>query len=104
MEKNPTSAQQAAQAPAKPTLTEVMASLARNNINILEVTCVGSADGVEIYTIIFEYQWRTTPTSTKWTRCVLPWDGTDYNTTDEYVRNYIRVLKAVRELRADLEG
>lgn len=93
-----------AAAQSSPTLSEVMALLARNNINILEVTYIGDSEDASTYAIIFEYQWRTTPTSTKWTRCVLPWTGPSYNADSEFVRNYIRVLKTVRELRADLEG
>lgn len=90
--------------PAQPSLTEVMVMLAHNNINILEVTYVGDSECSEITSIIFEYQWRTTPTSTKWTRVVLPWKGESYNSESEYTQNYIRVLKKVRELRAGLEG
>ena len=85
-------------------LAETMATLARNNINILGVTYTGSVDGLEVCAIIFEYQWRVTPTMTKWTRAVIPWKGSDQNTCDEYKANYIRVLKTVRELRANLEG
>ena len=90
--------------PAQPSLTEVMVMLAHNNINILEVTYVGDSDSFEAVAIVFEYQWRTTPTSTKWTRAVLPWDGPSYKTESEFVHNYIRILKKVRELRAGLEG
>ncbi len=85
-------------------LAEVMALLARNNINILGVTYAGSVDGMEIGAVVFEYQWRVTPATTKWTRAVIPWKGYDQNTDSEYKENYIRVLKAVRELRANLEG
>lgn len=85
-------------------LAEIMALLARNNINILGVTYAGSADGMEIGAVVFEYQWRVTPATTKWTRAVIPWEGYDNNTNSEYKANYIRVLKTVRELRANLEG
>lgn len=85
-------------------LADMMATLARNNINILGVTYVGSVDGMEIGAVVFEYQWRVTPVATKWTRAVIPWYGKDLNTYGEYKENYARVLETVRKLRANLEG
>lgn len=85
-------------------LTDILAVLARNNINIIEVHYTGGDDGAYAQSVEFEYQWRTSTTTTKWTRAVLPWVSTSSNSLDDYCKNYELVLKCVKEIRAQNEG
>lgn len=96
MEKQPSSTE---------ALEKILVRLARNNINILEVKYTEGSDGPTPNAILFEYQWRTSPTTTKWTRAVLPWlDQPTYNIAEQYGLNYNYILLTVRNLRAGLEG
>ena len=86
-------------------ITKALVRLARNNINILEVKYTEGADGPTANAVLFEYQWRVTPTATKWTRAVLPWIERPLDSTmDEFALNYDFILATVRDLRAGLEG
>lgn len=86
-------------------ITKALVRLARNNINILEVKYTEGADGPTANAVLFEYQWRVTPTATKWTRAVLPWIERPTDTIAEaYALNYEFILLTVRDLRAGLEG
>lgn len=86
-------------------VTKALVRLARNNINILEVKYTEGADGPTANAVLFEYQWRVTPTATKWTRAVLPWiTRPTANALEEFAFNYDFILAMVREFRAGLEG
>ena len=96
MEKQPSSTE---------ALEKVLVRLARNNINILEVKYTEGADGPTPNAVLFEYQWRVSANTTKWTRAVLPWlDYPTSSTIDEYGLNYNFILLTVRNLRAGLEA
>lgn len=79
------------------TQVNAIAALARNNINILDVKY--DAD-CAIIGVEFEYGWKITPVSTKWTRSFMEPHNTDDSLCEVYT-DLIHDVKAIRDL---LEG
>lgn len=76
-------------------MDEILASLAKSNINILGVEY---SEG-EPQAILFEYQWRMSYNATKWTRGVLEWDpGLSFG------ENLKRIPLVVKSIRSQLEA
>lgn len=76
-------------------MDEILANLAKSNINILGVEY---SEG-EPQAILFEYQWRMSYNSTKWTRGILEWDpGLTFGD------NLKRIPLVVKSIRSQLEG
>lgn len=76
-------------------MDEILASLAKSNINILGVEY---SEG-EPQAVLFEYQWRMSYNATKWTRGVLEWDpGLSFG------ENLKRIPLVVKSIRSQLEA
>lgn len=79
-------------------LASITAKLARQQINILDVKYEdGDIEGIE-----FEYGWRVTPTSIKWTRAFYEVQRHDAQASLRYA--YRELLEFVDSVRGNLEG
>lgn len=81
-------------------LAKATAELARNQINILSVTFdEGYIEGIE-----FEYGWRVTPTSMKWTRAFFLSNESRNASKGQLADYYSELLSFVKQVRDSLEG
>lgn len=71
-------------------MDEILANLAKSNINVLGVEY---SEG-EPQVILFEYQWRMPNTAVKWTRGAIDWDAG--LTFSENLRRLPLVVKSIR--------
>ena len=76
---------------------DALADLARNNINIVDITYTHDGEVAEPQYVVFEYQWRT-PAGTKWTKAVIPWDE-----RGGYAYNMLRLRNMVQSVRSQIE-
>lgn len=79
-------------------LASITAKLARQQINILDVKY--EDEGIE--GIEFEYGWRVTPTSIKWTRAFF--EVQTYGAHNSLKIAYKDLLEFVNSVRDNLEG
>lgn len=79
-------------------LASITAKLARQQINILDVKYEdGTIEGIE-----FEYGWRVTPTSIKWTRAF--YEMGSFESQKSLAEAYQDLLTFVLTIRQILEG
>jgi hypothetical protein len=82
-------------------VAETTAKLARNNINILDVKY--DRDGT-IIGILFEYGWRITPVSVKWTRSFMEPHNIQADRDWALISVFEELLDLVKDIRDCLEG